>query len=456
MGLRSFAALTLPLFILSCTLSEPDISEAVEEEPEPVEYPSEYIGDFNSSSDIPVSLSVLEKTGITELQTGYSSEDSETGSGSLFIKGTTIPGGGSFKIKLADTAIVIESGAALSFRVKNKTGGTSLTLSATVSSGTGLESMSFIADRSALGLTPGSRQNPEGQWIYVSADLSQLVGYTLKDVTMLFDNRYNYQTPDYEILMDSVYVGNRAPAAPQGINPIEYMYNNSGFVLQSPTGDIQKFHSDPSASTFRYVKNPYDGWRWEKYRYDGQYIWLERDTTWPEMDNGGFRAYDALPWGSMKLAPYHNWLPGEVLNFDTWIRGFNFTPPDYTTVDNIMTADTRWPGQRQLIYHNAALDTEQYFGADSELGVIDVIVIETKVRPLIPFRPTKVERHWYAKNYGWIRWQHWTNETEDPDFRNILAASPIYDAWNVRFMYKESPDSGPDFQDVCPDYEPEL
>ncbi len=241
------------------------------------------------------------------------------------------------------------------------------------------------------------------------------------------------------------------------IDPFDYMFNTSGHVLRSPpTGDIQKFRDNDTTNTFWYIKNPNPdfGWRWERYRYDDEYIWLERDTTWPHMDNGGYRAYDALNWESMKLAPARNWWVGAVLPFDTYIRGFDFEPPDYNTVTDIKEEDTHWPAQRELVYHNDALDTTQHFRDGSELGTIDVIVIETKVRPDIPFRPTKVERHWYARGYGWVRWQHWTNETEDPDFHDILAATPIEEAWDVRFTELKESTYGPEFQDVCPGYQP--
>jgi hypothetical protein len=45
------------------------------------------------------------------------------------------------------------------------------------------------------------------------------------------------------------------------IDSIDYMFNTSGHVWRSPTGDIQKFHYNDTTNTFWYIKNPSEGWQ---------------------------------------------------------------------------------------------------------------------------------------------------------------------------------------------------
>lgn len=208
------------------------------------------------------------------------------------------------------------------------------------------------------------------------------------------------------------------------VHPLEFMINTSGSVLRDPVnGDVQKTVQE--GDTFWYLKNPSDGRRWERYRYDEAYIWLERDTTWPGWDStNGNSAYDMGPWGSGKLAPTYNWTVGTSINANTKVIGFNFLPENGTVGDyNWHPLSYDWPIVRTLAYHNAS------FPMGGDVGNVDVIVIETKTQgaPGNPYAPRGAERHWYARGYGFIRWQHWEDFTTDPNFSNITSCSPVRD-----------------------------
>jgi len=231
----------------------------------------------------------------------------------------------------------------------------------------------------------------------------------------------------------------QAEALPVTVNPIEYMINTSGYTMRDPaSGSIQK--TIVSGDTFWYLKNPWDGRRWERYRYDEDYIWLERDMTWP--DGGGNTSYDLGPWGNGKIAPTYNWTVGHSFTTETTVTGFNFLPSQGTTCSySAPNPISYWnPVTRTLVYHNSALN----MGGD--IGVVDVIVIQAHATgsETNPYMPQYAERFWYAKGYGWVRWQSWANYHTDSNFSNVTAANP-----DIDIPMTKTNGSAPSFQDAC-------
>lgn len=234
------------------------------------------------------------------------------------------------------------------------------------------------------------------------------------------------------------------PPAPVTVDPIDYVLNTDGQVYEDPRpgkGDIQGVvhHPHPwldDTGVIYYIKHPNEGWRFERFRYNSQRIYLERDTTWPAEDNGGFQAYDALqseynpaggwvPYDAFVLAETFGMQVGSYIDFQAYIAGFKMADPDGGNFDWTELRDPiYWPGRRTLVYRDPALDTTAYFSSDSDLGIIDVIVLEIAVQPDVASRPTKTERHWYAKGIGWVRWQVWNDPASDPNFAGVLHAMP--------------------------------
>jgi hypothetical protein len=247
--------------------------------------------------------------------------------------------------------------------------------------------------------------------------------------------------------------------APATVDPIDYVLHDSTDVYEDPRpgkGDIQGLVHYPNTYSdgygrFYYVKNPSEGWRFERYWYDPERIYLERDTTWPAEDNGGFQAYDALqhepdpsggwvPYDAFVLAETTGMTVGHHIDFDAYICGFSLENPDGGDYDWTALRDTiYWPGRRTLVYHNASLDTTTHFSSDSQLGSIDVIVLEIAVQPNVDSRPTKTERHWYARGFGWVRWQVWNDPATDPNFSDVLHSIPD----NEVIFYRKREDGMP-------------
>lgn len=78
-----------------------------------------------------------------------------------------------------------------------------------------------------------------------------------------------------------------------GVDMLAFMRNTSGKIFRDDRSkDIVKFYETTrSPNLFWYMKNPFDGKRWEQYRYDADKIYLERDNSWP--DGGpGSTSYD--------------------------------------------------------------------------------------------------------------------------------------------------------------------
>jgi hypothetical protein len=192
------------------------------------------------------------------------------------------------------------------------------------------------------------------------------------------------------------------------INLLDYMLNNGG-ALRDPTyGDMQQ--TRVSGSQFWYLKNPSNGKRWERYRYDSNRIWLERDTTLPVGEGPG-EAYDNTPAGSLwmpRIWSPVNHAPNRLSAFSTTHKYFNFINAPVCGYNNNTTA---WPKGMHQFRFLGNIDM------GGNLGVQDVAIIDRyhdRSCSGCQYMPPVAERFWFAKGRGWVRWEYWADRTTDP------------------------------------------
>lgn len=195
------------------------------------------------------------------------------------------------------------------------------------------------------------------------------------------------------------------------VDILEYMLNPPGAPTMQDTragyGDMQRTIHDPVGRAFRYMKNPYDGSRWEEYRYNSDRIWLVRDTTLPAGQGHG-TAYDVDPASSGGMWMPRSWSQGQQTAFNVTIRFF-----DHQRSLCPYSADaTPWRDGRHFLRYVGRLD----LGGD--LRTQDVVVVDRYHDLSNPWNPRTAERFWFAKGHGWVRWESW------PDSKRVSDADP--------------------------------
>lgn len=239
----------------------------------------------------------------------------------------------------------------------------------------------------------------------------------------------------------------RACAAPSGIDTLAYMTDSSKLTstqtleASNDSNQVSKLRVDSANSKFWYIKQrPDSGKRWERYRWDSSYIYLEKDTTLPA--EYSYDAYITSP--SFKLGKRY-WNVGEKIVDSTYIKHFNFKRSNNCSV--LDGNGTYWPYKRTLKarYANANIG--------GNLTNIDVIIIQVEMPDSGEagynyWNPAGIERHWYAKGYGFVRWQEWNGiQRSDGSWqkKNPDSDSPLHDV----IFNKISNNNAPGFQDVC-------
>jgi hypothetical protein len=180
---------------------------------------------------------------------------------------------------------------------------------------------------------------------------------------------------------------------------LEYMINYGDTLKSSTTDEYQRSEFDGSTNKFWYIKQR-DLTRWERYGLYGDTIALERDTTAPPENPNN--AYDAAPWGSLAWPRY--WSPGNEANFSTTIKHF-----DKGNCAQGYTNTTPWLDGRHFFRFQGSLD----IGGD--VGTQDVVIID-RYHAQVHSNPTVVERFWYARGWGWIKFQVFNDPWHNPQF----------------------------------------
>lgn len=245
---------------------------------------------------------------------------------------------------------------------------------------------------------------------------------------------------------DSLVAGDGAgESAAVTVNPVEFMRNTSAtkrLLLDasqseqaggactpevSYTEKLNIKNGDLTHNIFYYVKAP-GGKLYEMFNFDGEKVWLERDTSWPAKDAGGASAgYDGKPWGSFAWAT-NGWAEGAPLQFTTWIAGFIWDPNradacEYETgAPNTQLGGYETIGHKQYSYHPA-----KWWGG--AVGTADSIAIDSYVHRGGNNGVEKLlsERHWYARGKGWVGWERYNIDTAKREQRcvwNIDGGAP--------------------------------
>ncbi len=176
---------------------------------------------------------------------------------------------------------------------------------------------------------------------------------------------------------------------------LDYMRNTHGGTLHGSDGGIVAFDDRPAQGRFYYVKGGAnnDGRTFERYAYDGSNVWLERDTSWPVSDGGGvFDAYDCVDpgthaYGSLVWAK-RSWADGESFPWVTQIIGFNKAQCQWSQTFRNNTLSGKKTVHRRMLAIGGDV------GGPS--GSVDAIGID--------YGPC--ETHWYAKGWGWVKWEY--------------------------------------------------
>ncbi|NMO16982.1 hypothetical protein HPC49_12295 [Pyxidicoccus fallax] len=168
-------------------------------------------------------------------------------------------------------------------------------------------------------------------------------------------------------------------------------------------GEMQRTIHDAAGRRFWYQKNPYESDRWELYSYNDSRIWLFRDTTLPVGDGPG-TAYDVEPADAMWMP--RSWAQGEETWFNATIRFFKHRENPCPNNPN----EGRWPAGRHMLRFVGRIDV------GGQLGEQDVIIVDRYHDVNVnPWYPRGAERFWYAKGYGWVRWEMWPESDRTPD-----------------------------------------
>jgi hypothetical protein len=247
------------------------------------------------------------------------------------------------------------------------------------------------------------------------------------------------------------------PGAAFAVDILPYMLNTSGFTMQdtrSGYGQMQRTHHDPARRFFWYGKNPYESHRWELYYYDDTRVWLYRDTTLPANEGPG-TAYDVSPWDAMWMP--RQWNQGEEKSFNANIYYFNHlqNPCPYSSTVG------RWPQGRHKLRFVGRINV------GGALGEQDVIVVD-RYHDLTSniWNPKTAERFWYAKGFGWVRWEYWPDSarnndgssqstdgrldrTEDSKWNSSAAADLLSTSPQKRIMMNQKTNANPGITNVA-------
>jgi len=170
-------------------------------------------------------------------------------------------------------------------------------------------------------------------------------------------------------------------------------------------GDMQQTIHDRAARTFRYLKNPYDGSRWEEYSYDDDRVRLVRDTTLPADQNRQETAYDVQDRTGDGIWIPRRWSQGEETSFSVLIQYFEHQGSKCPYSEMPMP----WPDGRHFLRYVGPLD----MGGD--LGKQNVVVIDRYHSLDNKWSSRTAERFWFAKGYGFVRWEEWPDSKRDDD-----------------------------------------
>lgn len=186
-------------------------------------------------------------------------------------------------------------------------------------------------------------------------------------------------------------------ASSSRFDALDFMINTRSASLRGSDGSVVAYHRVAGRNKFYYVKggvNGNDGRTFERYAFDGNDIWLERDTSWP--DGGQYDSYDCVDpathaYGSLVWAK-RNWGEGERVDYTTQIIGFKRG----VCVWSSRTHNNTNPGFKRVHRVSSyAIGGELDAGPGTPAGVVDAIGIDYG----------DCETHWYARGWGWVRWE---------------------------------------------------
>jgi len=232
------------------------------------------------------------------------------------------------------------------------------------------------------------------------------------------------------------------------INLLDYMLNTGG-PLRDPTyGDMQQTRT--ATGKFWYLKNPGNGRRWERYGYNNDRIWLERDTTLPVGEGPG-EAYDNTPAGSFWMPRIWSPVSNRVQNFSTNHKYFNFQNAPVCGYNGNTTA---WSKGQHLFRFLGSVNM------GGNVGVVDVAIIDRyhdRTCAGCEWMPKGAERFWFAKGRGWVRWEYWADRTTDAYWNSNNLNDMLYNTRPAQFPNTaeskrrtfNTSTTAVTFQDVC-------
>jgi Tol biopolymer transport system component len=243
------------------------------------------------------------------------------------------------------------------------------------------------------------------------------------------------------------------------INP-EKVKTLKGFLRgEADKWDVEPHYQsyvEPFEGRFYYVKNAFPNdkqYEYERFRWDGQVIGLERDTGWPDdpkIPGAGPDSYDARDGLRTYAKTFGQGDGTDVYYHDIHLTGWNGHRPGYDAdkdgdhddddnckyaLDSDSPYNNPYTEEMHLKYYPEAVadpnNAENNFGGD--LGVKEAISItQWHINPNLPDGdPNKkfpVERFWYAKGYGFVEWNNLLSE--DPNNPNDPKKDDRDVRWN--------------------------
>lgn len=225
------------------------------------------------------------------------------------------------------------------------------------------------------------------------------------------------------------YAHDRACSAPT-FDALDYMRNTHGGTLLGDDGSIVSFVEQPGGH-FYYVKgassSSNDGSKFERFGFDGNTVWLERDTTWPASDRGPFDSYDAVSPTTHQYGVHtrarRSMRDGESWSTSVQIIGFQTgSDPQRCRWSNRAIDDRN---NTTGFDYTVKLVKNKSWGGD--VGTVDSIGVKTGD-----------EVHWYAKGWGWVSfewngppteglktvvWNRWIGSQKQP--RELCPSGPL-------------------------------
>lgn len=211
------------------------------------------------------------------------------------------------------------------------------------------------------------------------------------------------------------------------LNPIEYFRNTTGYpTLRNPNASwdfvsmTESSASPDGRQRIFYTKNQGDGQQFERFAIYGNYITLERDTSWPAADGRGNDAYDILPYGGLiwskvngQVARQHDGETSgyEVFTSDVTIAGYNHQNLTCRYDDSSPFA-YEWRGIQKWVEY---LGTHCWGG---NVGCRETIRI-----------PHAGEWMYYAKGAGWVAWR--SPAVTDPNKLAVSTQWTVFDGTRI-------------------------